>query len=146
VGSGTLVLNKNGTFIYNPTTDSTFTVSFVYKICYDACPSSCQIGICYIKLISNLRKEATATNVITPNGDGTNETLTILNFDPNAADNKSDIVIYNQWGDVVYRAAPYKNDWAGTFQDKALPDGTYYFIFKRDAVSEPIKNFVTIIR
>jgi gliding motility-associated-like protein len=146
VGSGTLVLNKDGSFIYNPTTDSTFTVSFVYKVCYDACPSSCQIGICYIKLLSNQRKEATATNVITPNGDGVNETLTILNFDAAAADNKSDITIYNQWGDVVYRAAPYRNDWNGTFQDKALPDGTYYFVFKRDAVSEVIKNFVTIIR
>jgi gliding motility-associated-like protein len=146
VGSGTLVLNKNGTFIYNPTVDSTQTVSFVYKVCYDACPSSCQIGICYIKLVSNKRLEATATNVITPNGDGLNETLTILNFDPTSPDNRSDIVIYNQWGDVVYLAAPYKNDWSGTFQDKALPDGTYYFIFKRDPTSTPIKNFVTIIR
>jgi gliding motility-associated-like protein len=146
VGSGTLVLNKNGTFIYNPTTDSTFTVSFVYKVCYDACPSSCQIGICYIKLLSNQRKEATATNVITPNGDGVNETLTILNFDANAADNKSNITIYNQWGDVVYRAEPYRNDWSGTFQDKPLPDGTYYFVFKRDPTADVIKNFVTIIR
>jgi gliding motility-associated-like protein len=146
VGSGTLVLNKNGTFIYNPTTDSTFTVSFVYKVCYDACPSSCQVGICYIKLLSNQRKEQTATNVITPNGDGVNETLTILNFDPNAPTNNSQIAVYNQWGDVVYRAAPYKNDWNGTFQDKALPDGTYYFVFKKDPTSEVIKNFVTIIR
>ena len=146
VGSGTLVLNKDGSFIYNPTTDSTFTVSFVYKVCYDACPSSCQTGICYIKLLSNQRKEQTATNVITPNGDGVNETLTILNFDPNAPTNNSQIAIYNQWGDVVHRAAPYKNDWNGTFQDKPLPDGTYYFVFKRDPTADVIKNFVTIIR
>ncbi len=146
VGSGSLILNKNGTFIYNPTKDSTFTVSFVYKLCYDACPSSCQIGICYIKIISNQRQEQTATNVITPNGDGTNETLTILNFDPNAPDNRSEMTIYNQWGDVVYTATPYKNDWSGTFNDNPLPDGTYYFVFKRDPLAAPIKNFVTIIR
>lgn len=146
VGSGTLVLNRDGSFIYNPTTDSTFTVSFVYKVCYDNCPSSCHLAIAYIKLLSNRRQEATATNVITPNGDGVNETLTILNFDGNAADNRSEIVIYNQWGDVVYRAAPYRNDWEGKFQEKPLPDGTYYFIFKRDPTTEPIKNFVTIIR
>jgi gliding motility-associated-like protein len=146
VGSGTLVLNKDGSFIYNPTKDSTQTVSFVYKVCYDACPSSCQIGICYIKIVSNQRQEQTATNVITPNGDGTNETLVILNFDPNAPDNRSNIVIYNQWGDIVYTAAPYKNDWSGTFNDNPLPDGTYYFIFKRDPLAAPIKNFVTVIR
>ena len=146
VGSGTLVLNKDGSFIYNPTTDSTFTVSFVYKICYDNCPSSCSVGIAYIKLVSNQKQIATATNVITPNGDGANETLVILNFDPNAANNRSEMVIYNQWGDVVYRAAPYKNDWNGTFNNNPLPDGTYYFLFKRDPTAEVIKNFVTIIR
>ena len=146
VGSGTLVLNPNGTFIYNPTTDSAFTVSFVYKVCYDACPLSCQLGICYIKLTSNKRQEQTATNVITPNGDGVNDVLTILNFDGNSPTNQSTIVIYNQWGDVVYRAAPYRNDWSGTFNDNPLPDGTYYFIFKRDPLADPIKNFVTIIR
>lgn len=146
VGSGTLVLNPNGTFVYNGTKDSTFTVSFVYKVCYDACPSSCQVGICYIKILSNKRLAATATNVITPNGDGLNETLVILNFDPNAANNQSDIVVYNQWGDVVYRAAPYRNDWDGKYGNNPLPDGTYYFIFRRDPTAEPIKNFVTIIR
>jgi gliding motility-associated-like protein len=146
VGSGTLVLNRDGSFIYNPTVDSAQTVSFVYKVCYDACPSSCQIGICYIKLTSNRKLEQTATNVITPNGDGVNETLTILNFDGNAVDNRSEITVYNQWGDVVYRAAPYRNDWEGKFQDRPLPDGTYYFVFKRDPLADVIKNFVTIIR
>jgi gliding motility-associated-like protein len=146
VGSGTLVLNQDGTFLYNPTTDSTFTVSFVYKVCYDICPSTCQIGVVYIKLTSSKRVTTNATNVITPNGDGVNETLTILNFDPNAAGNNSSIVIYNQWGDVVYRAAPYRNDWEGKYENNPLPDGTYYFIFKRDPTAEPIKNFVTIIR
>jgi gliding motility-associated-like protein len=146
VGSGTLVLNPDGTFTYNPTTDSTFTVSFVYKVCYDACPSSCQLGICYIKLTSSQRQKQTATNVITPNGDGVNDVLIILNFDGTSPTNKSAIVIYNQWGDVVHRAEPYKNDWSGTFNDNPLPDGTYYFIFKRDPLADPIKNFVTIIR
>ena len=146
VGSGTLVLNPNGTFIYNATKDSTFTVSFVYKVCYDACPSSCQIGIAYIKILSSKRLEAKATNVITPNGDGVNETLVILNFDPNAANNQSSLVVYNQWGDVVHRAEPYRNDWDGKWGNNPLPDATYYFIFRKDPTAEPIKDFVTIIR
>ncbi len=146
VKKGTLSLNANGNFIYNPTNDAPYTTEFSYKVCYDACPTNCHTATATIKVISNQRNQPTATNVISPNGDGVNEGLVILGFDANALDNNSSIVVYNQWGDVVYRAAPYRNDWAGIFKEKPLPDGTYYYIFKRSPTAEPLKNFVTIIR
>ena len=146
VKKGTLSLNSNGNFTYNPSNDAPYTTQFSYKVCYDACPTNCHTATATIKVISNQRNQPTATNVISPNGDGVNETLVILGFDANATDNNSSIVIYNQWGDVVYKAAPYRNDWSGIFKEKALPDGTYYFIFKRSPTAAPIKNFVTIIR
>ncbi len=146
VKKGILSLNSNGNFTYTPSADAPYTTSFSYKVCYDACPTSCNTATATIKVLSNQRNQPTATNVITPNGDGMNEGLVILGFDANAPDNNSTIVIYNQWGDVVYRAAPYMNDWSGIFKEKPLPDGTYYFIFKRSPTAEPIKNFVTIIR
>ena len=146
VKKGTLSLNSNGNFIYNPASDAPYTTEFSYKVCYDACPTNCQTATATIKVISNQRNQPTATNVISPNGDGVNEGLVILGFDANASDNNSSIVVYNQWGDVVYRAAPYRNDWAGIFNEKPLPDGTYYYIFKRSPTAEPLKNFVTIIR
>jgi gliding motility-associated-like protein len=146
VKKGTLSLNSNGNFTYNPANDAPYTTSFSYKVCYDACPISCHTAIANIKVISNQRNQPTATNVISPNGDGVNETLVILGFDANATDNASSIVIYNQWGDIVYRAAPYRNEWDGVFKDKPLPDGTYYYIFKRSPTAAPLKNFVTIIR
>ena len=146
VNKGTLSLNANGNFVYNPLAGTAYTTNFSYKVCYDACPTSCHTATATIKVISNQRNVPTATNVITPNGDGLNEGLMILGFDANAPDNNSSIVIYNQWGDVVYKAAPYRNDWVGVFKEKPLPDGTYYFVFKRNPTAEPIKNFVTIIR
>ena len=146
VKKGTLTLNSNGNFTYNPANDAPYTTSFSYKVCYDACPTNCHTATATIKVISNQRNQPTATNVISPNGDGVNESLVILGFDANSPDNNSSIVVYNQWGDVVYKAAPYRNDWSGIFKEKPLPDGTYYYIFKRSPTAAPLKNFVTIIR
>lgn len=146
VNKGILSLNATGNFTYNPTSDVPYITNFSYKVCYDACPSNCHTATATIKVISNQRNQPTATNVITPNGDGLNEGLVILGFDANSPDNNSSIVIYNQWGDVVYRASPYRNDWVGIFKEKPLPDGTYFFVFKRSPTATAIKNFVTIIR
>jgi len=51
------------------------------------------------------------------------------------------------WGDVVHRAAPYRNDWDGTSNGQALPEGTYYYVLRLD-VSEGsgIKGKITILR
>ena len=42
------------------------------------------------------------------------------------------ITILNRWGDVVFEAAPYNNDWDGTYQGKPLPAATYYYIIYLD--------------
>jgi gliding motility-associated-like protein len=146
VNKGSLSLNANGNFTYNPSNDAPYSTQFTYNVCYDACPKNCHTAVATIKVISNQRNQPTATNVISPNGDGANEGLVILGFDANSPDNNSSIVVYNQWGDIVYRASPYFNDWVGIFKEKPLPDGTYYYIFKRSPTAAPIKNFVTIIR
>ncbi len=69
--------------------------------------------------------------VFTPNGDQYNPTFEIKGLDsyPN-----NSLQIFNRWGNPVYNAKPYKNDWIGTpnvagktGSDK-LPTGTYYYI------------------
>ncbi len=62
-------------------------------------------------------------NVITPNGDGKNDRLVIvgLNHYPG-----SSLAIYNRWGNQVYHAENYQNNWDGN----GLSGGTYYYIFK----------------
>jgi len=74
------------------------------------------------------------TNVITPNGDGKNDTYTIpdLSFYPG-----SKLSIYNRWGNEVYHSDNYDNSWAG----QGLSDGTYYYLFDRKDPSGKIKRF-----
>lgn len=64
----------------------------------------------------------------TPNADGNNELLQIKNIEQ-FPDNK--IVIYNRWGSIVYEGEGYDNVnvfWDGSFNNKKLPFGTYYYI------------------
>lgn len=73
----------------------------------------------------------TIYNLVSPNNDGVNETFVIEGIE--AFNN--DLVIYNRWGNKVYEATNYKNDWGGISnvalvidRNKKLPAGTYYYV------------------
>jgi gliding motility-associated-like protein len=85
-------------------------------------------------------------NGYSPNGDGDNETFVVHGIDayPN-----NDIVVYNRWGNVVYKKANYANEWAGdNTVGEALPDGTYFVILTVVAGEEEItlKGYVDLRR
>jgi gliding motility-associated-like protein len=63
-------------------------------------------------------------DVLTPNGDGINDTWTILNADryPSAI-----IKVFNRWGKEVFSTVGYNNDWNGTYSGNTLPTGSYYY-------------------
>ena len=71
-------------------------------------------------------------DVFSPNNDGINDRFVIRGLDryPN-----NSLIIINRWGNKVFEAAPYNNDWDGTNQfgitvgGDDLPVGTYYYIF-----------------
>jgi gliding motility-associated-like protein len=144
--NGTLNIKNDGTITYNPTTGYKGADNFSYEVCTTLCPNTCPKATVFLT-ISEVSKEAYIVNeIITPNGDGFNDALIIEDFDANSPNNKSSIIIYSQWGEVVYKAAPYMNNWSGTYKELPLPEGTYYFIFKPSATGEPSKSFITIIR
>jgi gliding motility-associated-like protein len=71
-----------------------------------------------------------------PNSDGYNDTYIIQGIE---AYPKNSFMVINQWADVVYEAAPYKNDWKGKTskgvlvnKDHTLMDGTYFYVFYPD--------------
>jgi gliding motility-associated-like protein len=35
--------------------------------------------------------------------------------------------VYNRYGSKVYENNNYRNEWKGTYNNKPLPDGTYYY-------------------
>jgi gliding motility-associated-like protein len=64
-------------------------------------------------------------NGFSPNDDGKNDTFVIDGLD-NFPDNE--LIIYNRWGNQVFRKKNYDNTWNGTWEGSNLPDGTYYYI------------------
>lgn len=72
------------------------------------------------------------SDFFSPNEDGHNDTYIILNIE-NYSNNS--LKVFNRWGEIVYYASPYINDWDGTNNQaaglfgKKLSDGIYYFEF-----------------
>jgi hypothetical protein len=69
------------------------------------------------------------SNVLTPNGDGQNDTWKVS--DPTVIAGCS-VKIYNRWGQPVYETVDYNNEWGGTKNDEDLPDGVYFYSIKCD--------------
>jgi uncharacterized repeat protein (TIGR01451 family)/gliding motility-associated-like protein len=73
-------------------------------------------------------------NVITPEGDGLNDTFEIKGL--NSFTN-NEIVILNRYGDHVFQRVNYQNDWAA----EGLVAGTYFYILKTTDAQGRIHEF-----
>jgi len=82
-----------------------------------------------------------------PNYDGINDFFIINGLDvyPN-----NSIEIFNRWGNITYKAAPYENDWDGTSNyaavGKKAPDGSYFYKLKLKDDKKPIMGYIIIKR
>ena len=79
-----------------------------------------------------------------PNDDGVNDALYIQGID-NFPDNE--VCLFNRWGNQVFRQKGYSNSepWAGTFEGKDLPDGTYFYTID-DGEGNKYTGWVHILR
>ncbi len=81
-------------------------------------------------------------NVITPNGDGKNDSFVIpglVDFPDN------EIVIINRWGNSVYQKHNYQNDWTG----EGLNEGTYFYVLtvkNERGHTDSYKGYITLLR
>ncbi|MBP7699229.1 MAG: HYR domain-containing protein [Saprospiraceae bacterium] len=142
--NGTLENLNNGTFAYTPNTQFIQNDMFRYRICYVDCPDLCSDATVSFSTIND-GSDCVIPNVLTPNDDGLNDELYIPCLE-NDNKGENEITIYNQWGDVVYTAQPYLNDWKGTYNGKPLPDGTYYYVFQQSPSKTQQKGYLTIFR
>jgi large repetitive protein len=126
-------------------------VEVPYVICDASCPDLCDTALLIINVEADLTEDCDdVPNGITPNGDGVNDELIfdiLLNNPPDEFPD-NEIIIFNRWGDIVYQAKPYNNDWRGTNQKgKELPQGTYYYILRLSiANGDIIRGDVTILK
>lgn len=82
-------------------------------------------------------------DVVTANQDGFNDFWVVDNI-AICPDNK--LEIFNRWGNVVYNANGYQNDWEGQMNDgDRLPEGTYFYILKVNSpVEEVYKGMISL--
>jgi gliding motility-associated-like protein len=142
--NGKLNLRNDGIFDYEPLPTYFGNDQFKYNVCYETCPTACS-GPVLAKIKIDV-KEVKVPNVISPNDDGQNDIL-VIDYPFNGKE-KPELYVFNEWGHLLYTANPYTPAlaWKGTHNDKPVPDGTYYWVFKIDTDAKPIKGFVTVLR
>jgi uncharacterized repeat protein (TIGR01451 family)/gliding motility-associated-like protein len=151
--NGTLEFNDSDTpadptddyFIYTPNKNFFGSDEFEYEICDS--DGDCDQAIVYINVVND--EVLFFPEAITPNNDGYNDFFVIegLELFP---DNL--LIILNRWGNKVYEANPYNNDWNGTNSlglspgGEELQEGTYFFILKTNNDQDDIKGYIYIKR
>ncbi|NER18331.1 gliding motility-associated C-terminal domain-containing protein [Spongiivirga citrea] len=86
-------------------------------------------------------KEIVTPQGFSPNGDTINDTWVIENIDdfPN-----SKVTVYNRWGQKVFEANNYQNDWDGTSTEAGsgnrLPAGSYLYVIELNDPDFPPKQ------
>ncbi len=140
---------NGGSIVYRGLPGRSGKDQFVYKVCNKICIELCDTATVRIQVKSDNTYQFAVPTGITPNGDGANDELRfeVLEVQPEQYKN-NEIVIFNRWGDIVYRAKPYVNNWKGTNNSgQDLPTGTYYYILRLD-ISDGliIKGDITIVK
>ncbi len=113
-------------------------VTTVYRVTgrnAQGCESSDEVTVFVLETLN-------VSKVLSPNNDGVNDFWTIERIEdfPNA-----EIVVYNRWGQEVFSAKGYQNNWNGTGVNGALPEATYYYTIKIEE-NKFISGFFTLIR
>jgi gliding motility-associated-like protein len=88
-------------------------------------------------------KKVVVPNTFTPNNDGTNDLWNIEALETYA---QSTIAIYNKSGQQVYYDIGYKKPWAGFYNGKALPAGTYYYVIDLKNDAPKLSGWVLLAR
>ena len=112
-----------------------------YRVCDIVCTNICDTA----RLIFNVLGDPYdfIPNGFSPNGDGMNDTWVIPGIE---AYPENELYIYNRWGDLIFEAAPYLNEWAGQANkgiggsDK-IGDGVFYYVLITND-GEPIKGSI----
>jgi gliding motility-associated-like protein len=82
-------------------------------------------------------------DIITPNGDGYNDTWEI-----EGAGYYEDIIVevFDRWGKRVFHSDGYPEPWNGTYNNKELPMDSYHYVIRSDSFDKPIIGNITIVR
>lgn len=87
-------------------------------------------------------------NAVSPNADGKNDFFLLENIELADDTRNNKVVIYNRWGDEVYRVENYDNDirvFRGLSLDgNKLPPGTYFYRIEMPDANKKITGFIEL--
>lgn len=87
--------------------------------------------------------EIIVNNTITPNNDGVNDEW-VIQYPSNLGN--PEVFVLNIYGQKVFHAKSYENNWKGIYKNKLLPNGAYYYIVKFDSKKiKPIRGTLSIL-
>ncbi|MCX7744396.1 MAG: gliding motility-associated C-terminal domain-containing protein, partial [Flavobacteriales bacterium] len=140
-GTATVVNNQ---IVYSPNAGFAGNDTIVYVICDANCALACDTTWLRIYVYADVM----VPELVTPNGDGSNDTWVINGLDKYP---DHEVIIMNRWGDKIFVAKPYNNDWNGQTNVGILmgnegktTDGTYFYIINLSKDSEPLKGFLEL--
>lgn len=82
-------------------------------------------------------------NAFSPNGDGINDVWKIQAID---AYPKSEVIIFNRYGQVITKRKGAAKPWDGTYQGEPVPVGTYYYVIDLHEGQGKLTGWVMIVR
>ncbi|HFC00134.1 MAG TPA: gliding motility-associated C-terminal domain-containing protein, partial [Phaeodactylibacter sp.] len=113
---------------------------FEYVICnVDGCDTATVSVI--VKCNTTPTSPADSLEFVTgfsPNGDDVNQYFTIKGAETLP---QNTLTVFNRWGNQVYKAQFYQNDWDGTWNGTHLQNGTYFYLFD-DGVGNTYTGYV----
>lgn len=134
-----------GIFEYQPATGFSGVDQLVYEICNVQCPDASNCVRQNVFFFTESPDDCLIPSIITPNGDPLNETFKISCLEGDGAI-ESEVIIFNQWGDQVFHAKPYNNNWDGRYKGQLLPAGTYYYVVRINEAAAVRTGFLIIQR
>ena len=139
--NGNVVDLNNGNLLYTPDFGFLGVDSFYYEICDNGQPILCDTAWVYVT-VKNI--PIFINNSFSPNSDGIFDNFIIegiLSFP------ESKLVIFNRWGEIVFEAIGYKNNFDGfTGFKEELPSATYFYHLDLKDGSKPLTGYLILKR
>lgn len=132
--SSTTTLNT----VANPTVTTTYTITVTNS---QGCIANDDVTVTVIPYCIRVK------NAFTPNGDGINETWEV--YDQFDCLTNVSVNVFNRYGHLVFSDRNYRNKWTGIYQNKPIPDGTYYGVVEFTLVGGrkfTVRTDLTILR
>ena len=106
--------------------------------------TNCSTDLDSVEVVSIDHQHLNVPNLITPNGDNMNDAFKITevaNHNNVMVAKNSELVIYNSWGNEIFHANNYNNDWKAS----NTSDGMYFYYLKAGCGGEEHKGWLQIL-